>query len=189
MEVSKAIKENEQTSVQSSVSGHMIAGTLLRVYDRGVLIRGESGTGKSDLALELIARGHKLVADDAVNISFIGSMLIGEAPSMLVGYLEVRGLGVLDIRLLYGPDSLVPVSTIDICIDLKSDRTIDEHDRLGGKGNFLELFGLRCPLHEVHDSANRPLATVVETAVRLLCSGAAESENCLIKKYNAAVAV
>jgi HPr kinase/phosphorylase len=183
MEVPKLDNEVEHTSVQRSVTG-----TLLRVDNRGVLIRGESGTGKSDLALELIARGHKLIADDAVDISVAGASLIGKAPSMLFGYLAVRDLGIVDIQQLYGTESVAATATVDVCVDLNAAGSKEEIDTPGTERIFVELFDVRIPLFEVRGVRNRPLAVIVETLVRLVNSDASDAEKHLIEKYNAGIA-
>ena len=96
----------------------VIHGVLVRVAGTGVLIIGESGTGKSALALGLVAAGHQLVADDVIEVVRDGRSLLGSPPARYGGMLHVRGLGILDIRRLYEPDSFTPSSSVDICVEL-----------------------------------------------------------------------
>jgi HPr kinase/phosphorylase len=114
----------------------VIHGVLVKVAGTGVLIVGESGTGKSALALTLVAAGHQLVADDVIEIVRDGESLTGSPPLRYIGMLNVRGLGILDVRKLYEPDSFTSPSTVDICIELRSgriDRDTEELVVLGVK--------------------------------------------------------
>lgn len=106
-------------------------GVLVDVYGIGILITGESGIGKSETALELIKRGHRLVADDAVDIKEIDGKLIGSSPYVTSGMLEVRGLGIIDVPALYGLSSVLDIKTIGLIIHLEQWKKDQEYDRLG----------------------------------------------------------
>ena len=95
-------------------------GVLVEVYGEGVLITGESGMGKSETALELVKRGHRLIADDAVEIKIIGrDSLVGTAPEMIRYYMELRGIGVINVRHIYGVGAVKPESSIDLVVHLE----------------------------------------------------------------------
>ncbi|BDR66623.1 HPr kinase/phosphorylase [Clostridium tetani] len=106
-------------------------GVLVDVYGIGILITGESGIGKSETALELIKRGHRLVADDAVDIKEIEGKLIGSSPYVTSGMLEVRGLGIIDVPSLYGLSSVLDIKTIGVIIHLEQWKKDQDYDRLG----------------------------------------------------------
>ncbi|MBV1820042.1 HPr(Ser) kinase/phosphatase, partial [Bacteroidales bacterium MSK.15.36] len=106
-------------------------GVLVDVYGIGILITGESGIGKSETALELIKRGHRLVADDAVDIKEIDGKLMGSSPYITSGMLEVRGLGIIDVPALYGLSSVLDIKTIGLIIHLEQWKKDQEYDRLG----------------------------------------------------------
>ncbi|MCG4578839.1 HPr kinase/phosphorylase [Clostridium cochlearium] len=106
-------------------------GVLVDVYGIGILITGESGIGKSETALELIKRGHRLVADDAVDIKEIDGKLMGSSPYITSGMLEVRGLGIIDVPALYGLSSILDIKTIGLIIHLEQWKKDQEYDRLG----------------------------------------------------------
>ncbi|KGI40397.1 HPr(Ser) kinase/phosphatase [Clostridium tetani] len=106
-------------------------GVLVDVYGIGILITGESGIGKSETALELIKRGHRLVADDAVDIKEIEGKLIGSSPYVTSGMLEVRGLGIIDVPSLYGLSSVLDIKTIGVIIHLEQWKKNQDYDRLG----------------------------------------------------------
>ncbi len=140
-------------------------GVLMDVYGQGVFIMGESGIGKSETAIELIKRGHRLVADDAVEIRRIGEQLIGTAPDLIKHYLEVRGIGVIDVRKLFGMSGVKPSTEIDIVIKLE--RWDDEklYDRLGLEEETVEILDVTLPILTIPVAAGRNLAGIVELAV------------------------
>ncbi len=139
-------------------------GVLMDVYGQGVFIMGESGIGKSETAIELIKRGHRLVADDAVEIRRIGDQLIGTAPSLIKHYLEVRGIGVVDVRKLFGMSGVKPSTEIDLV--LKFERWDDEkvYDRLGLEDETTDILGVSLPILTVPVTAGRNLGVIVELA-------------------------
>lgn len=141
-------------------------GVLLDVFGVGVMITGESGVGKSECALELIKHGHQLVADDVVDISRVGSVLWGEAPEMVRDFMELRGVGIVDIKEIYGIGAIVRRMKIDMVIHLELWREGKEYDRLGTQEQTMEILGLSLPLLELPVRPGRSLATIVEIAAR-----------------------
>jgi HPr kinase/phosphorylase len=143
-------------------------GVLLDVYGLGVLIEGTSGIGKSECALDLISRGHRLVSDDVIEIKRIGAdKVIGSAPELLREHLEIRGLGILNIRDLFGISAISSAKTIDLSIKLERWDRAGEVDRLGIDPRSLDVLGVRLPQVLIPVSPGRNLSTLVETAVRI----------------------
>lgn len=144
-----------------------IHGVLLETFGSGTLLLGESGIGKSECALDLIIRGHRLVADDAVEIALTETGLVGRSPDLTFEYLEIHGLGILNVRELYGVSSICRSMPVDLCIELKSTDsagTEEDPDR-----TFLEyeILGLVVPKFVLPVRPGRTVATLVETAVRI----------------------
>ena len=137
------------------------------IFDVGVLLIGESGTGKSETALELVRRGHRLVADDAVEVSADGDSLSGSAPELTFEVLEVRGLGVLNVSQLFGPSSVAARAKMDLCIELTRTAHLEPIDRLNPKISEYSLLGVTIPKYVLPASSGNHLANLVETAVRL----------------------
>jgi HPr kinase/phosphorylase len=142
-------------------------GVLLGMHGLGVYLRGESGIGKSECALDLIARGHRLISDDAVMIKKIGEELEGSSPELTYEHLEIRGLGIINIRDLFGVSAVGRQSRIDLCIELKKWNELKEIERLGLETQEEEIFGLKIPKFVLPVSSGRNVSTLVETAVRL----------------------
>ncbi len=139
---------------------------LMEVFGMGVLIRGKSAVGKSETGLDLLIRGHRLVADDVVNVTRIDDYLVGEAPMNIRHYMEIRGLGILDIRRLYGIGSVKEDTQIDMVIELEDWEDEKEYDRLGITDNFTEILGVRLPSITVPVKPGRNIAMIIEVAVR-----------------------
>lgn len=161
-----------------------IHGTLLSVYGVGVLICGESGTGKSECALEMVSRGHGLVADDAIEITQIGSILYGSAPTALKGSLEIRGIGICDVRKLYGDASIVNRCEIGVSIELRPEENGEETMRIGGEQAEAEILGMKLPHFVISDSNARPLPVIIEAAVKITKISGQSAEIDLIENYN-----
>jgi HPr kinase/phosphorylase len=143
-------------------------GVLLDVYGLGVLIEGTSGIGKSECALDLISRGHRLVSDDVIEVKRIGTdRVIGSAPELLREHLEIRGLGILNIRDLFGVSAISYAKPIDLSIKLERWDRAGEVDRLGIDPRSTDVLGLRVPQVLIPVSPGRNLSTLVETAVRI----------------------
>jgi len=162
-------------------------GVLLGIYDIGVLIIGESGIGKSECALDLITRGHSLVSDDAVCIKKIGSRLEGQSPELTFEHIEIRGLGILNIRDLFGVSSIRKCKSIALCIELKKWQDVEEIERIGLEMQQEDIFGIKLPKVVLPVSSGRNLSTLVETAVRvhLLRASGYNAAQKLIEKHTA----
>lgn len=142
-------------------------GVLVDVYGVGVFIMGESGIGKSETALELIKRGHRLVADDAVEIKKVtDNRLIGEAPELIRHFMEIRGIGIIDIRAMYGVGAVINNKPLDIVIYLEFWDDNKEYDRLGLTEEYTEILGVKLPKIVVPVRPGRNLAIIIEVAAR-----------------------
>lgn len=142
-----------------------IHGVLVDVYGVGVLIMGESGIGKSEAALELIKRGHRLVTDDVVEIRKVSDdTLVGSAPSITKHLIELRGIGIVDIKALFGAQSVKETQNIDMVITLEEWDKHKEYDRLGLEENFTEFLGNKVQCHSIPIRPGRNVAVIVESA-------------------------
>lgn len=142
-----------------------IHGVLVDVYGVGVLIMGESGIGKSEAALELIKRGHRLVTDDVVEIRKVSDeTLVGSAPDITRHFIELRGIGIVDVKTLYGVQSVKETQTIDLVITLEDWNREKEYDRLGLEEEYTEFLGNKVICHSIPIRPGRNLAIIVETA-------------------------
>jgi len=146
----------------------ILHGVLLDIYGLGVLIEGESGIGKSECALDLITRGHRLISDDVIEVWSAGmEKLVGRAPELLREHLEIRGLGILNIRDLFGVSAISSAKTIDLSIKFERWEDASEVDRLGIDTRTSRILEIDVPQFLIPVSRGRTLATLVETAVRL----------------------
>ena len=142
-----------------------IHGVLVDVYGVGVLIMGESGIGKSEAALELIKRGHCLVSDDVVEIRKVSDeTLVGTAPDITRHFIELRGIGIVDVKMLYGVQSVRETQNIDLVITLEEWDRDKEYDRLGLEEQYTEFLGNKVVCHQLPIRPGRNLAIIVETA-------------------------
>lgn len=142
-----------------------IHGVLMDVYGEGVLILGESGIGKSEAALELIKRGHRLVTDDVVEIKRVSDeTLIGTAPDITRHFIELRGIGIIDVKTLFGVESVKDTISIDMCIKLESWDKEKEYDRLGLEDQYTEFLGNKVICHNIPIRPGRNVAIIVESA-------------------------
>ncbi len=139
-------------------------GVLLDIYGEGVMITGDSGVGKSEAAIELIMRGHRLVADDAVEIRCIADRLIGTAPEVIRNYIELRGIGVIDVRQLFGMRAVMPESQIDLVVEFEPWNNEKFYDRLGIEDRFIDILGKQVACVTVPIRPGRNLASIVEVA-------------------------
>jgi len=139
-------------------------GVLLDIYGEGVFIIGDSGIGKSETAIELVKRGHRLVSDDAVDIHRIGTQLFGRAPDLIRHYMELRGIGVVNIRQLFGMGAVKDESQIDLVVEMEHWNENKFYDRLGLDGEVINILGLDLPLVTVPVMPGRNLAIIVEVA-------------------------
>ena len=142
-----------------------IHGVLVDVFGEGVLIMGESGIGKSEAALELIKRGHRLVSDDVVEIRKVSdATLVGTAPDITRHFIELRGIGIVDVKTLYGVQSVRETQNIDLVITLEDWDKDKKYDRLGMEEEYTEFLGNKIVCHQLPIRPGRNLAIIVETA-------------------------
>lgn len=142
-----------------------IHGVLVDVYGEGVLIMGESGIGKSEAALELIKRGHRLVSDDVVEIRRVSDVtLVGSAPDITRHLIELRGIGIVDVKALFGVECVKDTQTIDMVIKLEDWDREKEYDRLGLNEEYTEFLGNKVVCHSLPIRPGRNLAIIVESA-------------------------
>ena len=142
-----------------------IHGVLVDVFGEGVLITGESGIGKSEAALELVKRGHRLVTDDAVEIRKVSDVtLVGSAPDVTRHFIELRGIGIIDVKTLYGVSSVKDTQEIDLVIHLEDWNKEKEYDRLGLEEEYTEYLGNKVVCHNIPIRPGRNLAVICESA-------------------------
>ena len=142
-----------------------IHGVLVEVYGVGVLIMGESGIGKSEAALELIKRGHRLVSDDVVEIRKVSDdTLVGAAPDITRHFIELRGIGIVDVKSMFGVQSVRETQNIDLVITLEDWDKEKEYDRLGLAQEYTEFLGNKVVCHNIPIRPGRNLAIIVESA-------------------------
>ena len=142
-----------------------IHGVLVDVFGVGVLITGESGIGKSETAIELIKRGHRLVSDDVVEIRRVSEeTLIGSAPDITKHFIEMRGVGIIDVKTLYGVSSVKETQNIDLVIKLEDWDKDKEYDRLGLEEEYIEYLGNKVVCHRIPIRPGRNLAVICESA-------------------------
>ena len=140
-------------------------GVLVSVYGMGVLITGDSGVGKSEAALELIRRGHQLVADDVVDICRVSdNRLTGECPEMVRHFMEIRGIGIIDVKTLFGVESVKDTQSIDLVIKMEEWDKNREYDRMGLEEEYTEFLGNKVVCHSLPIRPGRNLAVIVECA-------------------------
>ena len=142
-----------------------VHGVLVDIYGEGVLITGESGIGKSEAALELIKRGHRLVTDDAVEIRRVSEeTLVGSAPDITKHFIELRGIGIVDVKTLFGVSSVKDTQNIDLVIRLEDWDKEKEYDRLGLEEEYTEFLGIKVVCHNIPIRPGRNLAIICESA-------------------------
>ena len=142
-----------------------IHGVLVDVYGEGILITGESGIGKSETALELIKRGHRLVSDDVVEIKKVSDdTLIGSAPDITRHFIELRGIGIVDVKSLFGVQSVKHTQSIDLVIRLEEWDRNREYDRMGLEDKYTEFLGNKVVCHDLPIRPGRNLAIICESA-------------------------
>ena len=140
-------------------------GVLVEVYGEGLLITGDSGIGKSETALELIKRGHRLIADDAVEIKRVNKdFLIGSAPEMIRYYMELRGIGVINVRHLYGMGAVKPECNVDLVVRMEPWDDDKAYDRLGLDSESCDILGVTMPQVTIPVRPGRNLAVIMELA-------------------------
>ena len=157
-----ALIEFLNTELAPRITRH---GVLVEVYGEGVLITGESGAGKSETAIELIKRGHRLIADDAVEIRKINDRTLrGNSPSNIRHFVELRGIGIIDVKTLYGVESVKMEQEINLVIQLEDWNKDADYDRLGLEEKYVEYLGNKVAAHTLPIRPGRNLAIIVEAA-------------------------
>lgn len=140
-------------------------GVLVEVYGEGVLLLGDSGIGKSETAIELVKRGHRLIADDAVEIKKVSSItLVGSAPELIRHYIELRGIGIVDVRRIFGMGSVKDSEKIDLIINFENWVQGKMYDRFGLDAEYTEILGINIPSITVPVKPGRNLAVIIEIA-------------------------
>ena len=140
-------------------------GVLVEVYGEGILLIGDSGIGKSETAIELVKRGHRLIADDAVEIKRVSATtLVGQAPALIRHYVELRGIGIVDVRRLFGMGAVKETEKIDLVINLENWQQGKMYDRLGLDSETVDLLGIRVPSITLPVCPGRNLSVVIEVA-------------------------
>lgn len=142
-----------------------LSAVLMVVYGKGVLLMGESGIGKSEAALELIGDGMAMVADDRVDVERVHNMIIGHAPELLKGMLEIRGIGIIDVMRMFGANSLTDKHTIDLVIDLRQYDGTQEYNRLESSADYYRILGISIPKIILPVSPGRSTKALIESAV------------------------
>lgn len=142
-----------------------VHGVLMDVYGEGVLITGESGIGKSEAAIELIKRGHRLVSDDVVEIRRVSDQsLVGSSPEMTKYLIEVRGIGIIDVKTLFGVGAVKDTQNIDVVIQLEEWTKTTSYDRMGMEEQYIQYLGKDVPCYKLPVRPGRNLAVIVEVA-------------------------
>jgi HPr kinase/phosphorylase len=146
-----------------SISEH---GVLMEVFGVGILLTGKSGVGKSETAMELIKRGHRLIADDSVIIKEIANELYGSAPDIIRYFMELRGIGIINVKSMYGSGSVLDEKKIQLVIQLENWQQGKEYDRVGDEMSTTSYFGIKVPKLTIPVSPGRNLAIIIEVAAR-----------------------
>lgn len=182
---SEAIRTTSKLLQEKLAPQTVIHSVLMEIYGLGILILGNSGIGKSECALDLISRGHRLISDDSVIIKKIGDKLEGISPELTAEHLEIRGLGIINIRDLFGVSAVGRKKQIDLCIELKKWSEAVKIERLGIDMDEEEIFSVKIPKFVLPVSSGRNLAVLFETAVRiyLLRMAGFDAAQSLIEKH------
>ena len=140
-------------------------GVLMEIYGEGVLVLGESGMGKSEAAVELLKRGHRLIADDAVEIRKVsGTNLIGTAPELIRNYVELRGIGIVNVAKLFGIGAVKAENEIDMVVNVVPWNNQAVYDRIGLEEQYMDILGVQVPMNTIPITPGRNLAVILEVA-------------------------
>ena len=140
-------------------------GVLMEIYGEGILLIGESGIGKSETAVELLKRGHRLIADDAVEIRKVsGNRLVGTAPKLIRNYIELRGIGIVNVAKLFGVGAVKQENEINLVVNIVPWNTEEVYDRLGLEEQFMDILGVQVPMYTIPVTPGRNLAVILEVA-------------------------
>lgn len=143
-------------------------GVLMEIHGEGVLITGESGVGKSENAMALLSRGHRLVADDAIDVRRIGrDQLIGTAPELIRYFMEIRGIGLVDARHMFGIGAVKQEQAIDLVVHFEPWDEDKVYDRLGAEPQYTDILGIKVPIYEIPVRPGRNLADILELAAMI----------------------
>lgn len=157
-----AVIASLNTSLAPRITRH---GVLVEVYGEGMLILGESGIGKSETAIELVKRGHRLIADDAVEIKRVSAKtLVGTAPELIRYYIELRGIGIVDVRRIFGMGAVKATERIDMVINLEHWNPEKMYDRFGLDEEYADILGIKIPSLTIPVHPGRNLAIILEIA-------------------------
>ena len=167
---SKEVTSNIVSSIISYLNAQMANritrhGVLMEVYGEGILLVGESGIGKSEAAIELVKRGHRLIADDAVEIRKIsGSQLVGSAPELIRNYVELRGIGIVNVAKLFGVGAVKAENEINLVVNIVHWNHHEKYDRLGLEDQYMEILDVKVPMNTIPIRPGRNLAVILEVA-------------------------
>ena len=151
-----------KTALAPRITRH---GVLMEIYGEGILLIGDSGIGKSEAAVELLKRGHRLIADDAVEIRKIAAnSLVGTAPDLIRNYIELRGIGIINVAKLYGMGAVKLENEINLVVNIVPWNTQEAYDRLGLEDQFTEILGVKVPMNTIPITPGRNLAVILEVA-------------------------
>ena len=151
-----------KAALAPSITRH---GVLVEVYGEGLLLIGESGLGKSEAAIELLKRGHRLIADDAVEIRKISeTSLMGTSPELIRNYVELRGIGIVNVAKLFGMGAVKQENTVDLVVNIVPWNTQQDYDRLGLEEQYMEILGVKIPMNTIPITPGRNLAVILEVA-------------------------
>ena len=140
-------------------------GVLVEVYGEGILLIGDSGIGKSEAAVELLKRGHRLIADDAVEIKKVSTnSLVGTAPELIRNYIELRGIGIINVAKLFGVGAVRSQNEINLVVKIVPWNTLEVYDRLGLEEQYMEILGVNIPMNTIPITPGRNLAMILEVA-------------------------
>lgn len=140
-------------------------GVLMEVYGEGILLTGESGMGKSETAVELLKRGHRLIADDAVEIRKISrNTLVGTAPEVIRNYIELRGIGIINVARLFGMGAVKAENEINLVVNIEPWNSQMAYDRMGSEAVYTEILGVKVPMYTIPITPGRNLAVILEVA-------------------------
>ncbi len=140
-------------------------GVLVEAYGEGVLLTGDSGIGKSEAALELVKRGHRLIADDAVEIKKVSAnSIVGTSPELIRNYIELRGIGIINVAKLFGIGAIKGDNEINLVVNIVPWNTHENYDRLGLEDHYTEILGVKVPMYTIPITPGRNLAMIIEVA-------------------------
>ena len=140
-------------------------GVLVEAYGEGILLVGDSGVGKSETAIELVKRGHRLIADDAVEIRRVSSKtLVGSAPDNIRHFIELRGIGIVNVRRIFGMGAVKMTEKIDMVIQMEQWNKDKIYDRMGLKDEYMDILGIQVPMLTIPVKPGRNLAIIIEVA-------------------------